>query len=244
MSRSIVYWAHLPQHTDITKEGYVGVSRKNLSKREQQHRRVSVKGNNVFHKAIRKYREDIVFDVVVIASFDICLKIEAALRPDIFIGWNMAKGGGSSLQPVNKAPLSPETKKKISEDHKANAQFYADQARRVHTGRKRSDETKRKISSSLTGRTLSDNTRKLISENRTPPKKWEHPNSDIKMWAVADELFALWVNNDKCGRQRLAELFGVGKYAVTAIQKCFREGWNPLDDSDWQHFKSNYKEIK
>ena len=53
---AIIYWAHLPEHTDISTEGYVGVSINSLKQRKSEHIRDSKKGSTyIFHKAIRKY---------------------------------------------------------------------------------------------------------------------------------------------------------------------------------------------
>lgn len=239
----LVYWAHLPEHKDILKEGYVGVTKNTLSKREAQHRLAAKTGDFIFHKAIRKYGKKIIFSVVLISSMDRCLSVEKGLRPNPYIGWNMAAGGNTPTYTPPRKPLSEDVKRKISENHLNKREFFAEQARRVHTGRKRSEETKRKISEALTGRQVSATTRQNIKDSLPDRHKWESPQADKSVWAKADYLFNVWLLNGKCGRKKLSQITEFTFYQLTVIQKNFREGWNPLEDPEWHKFKQTYKEI-
>lgn len=238
----LVYWAHLPEHRDILKEGYVGVTKNTLSKREAQHRLAAKTGDFIFHKAIRKYGESIVFSVVLISSMDRCLSVEKGLRPNPYTGWNMAAGGNTPTYTSPRKPLSEDVKRKISESQSNNRDFFAEQARRVHTGRKRSAATRKKISTSLTGRKHSEDSKRKMSERRSERLMWESSNSDKMLWLQADVLFDVWLSNGKCGRKTLASLTNFTIYQLTVIQKNFRDGWNPLEDVDWINFKQTHKE--
>ena len=111
---SVVYWIHLPEHTDMFTQGYIGVSN-NTKKRWADHKYSSE--NPHLLKAIKKYGWDnIIKEVVLIADKAYCLLMETKLRSEDKIGWNIVKGGG--MPPLNKwnlgKHLSDATKLKIS----------------------------------------------------------------------------------------------------------------------------------
>jgi hypothetical protein len=94
---SIVYWIHRPIHTDITKQGYVGITSQKARTRWVDHKGASrrdVKGKcDVLANAIRKY-PDIIYEIVLVANTrEYCERIENLLRPRNKIGWNIARGG-------------------------------------------------------------------------------------------------------------------------------------------------------
>ena len=89
---SVVYWIHLPEHTDIFSQGYVGVS-KNIKRRFACHQQRSE--NQHLLKAIKKYGWDsLIKTIVLVAEKAYCLTIELQLRPNDKTGWNIVKGGG------------------------------------------------------------------------------------------------------------------------------------------------------
>ena len=87
-----VYWIRLPEHTDVSTEGYVGIT-KNLKERIRSHKKNRRK--TVLTSAAKKYSwESFVVDVVYEnLSLQEALSTEAALRPDQRIGWNCQRGG-------------------------------------------------------------------------------------------------------------------------------------------------------
>jgi hypothetical protein len=89
-----VYWIREKSHTDLTSQGYVGVSSK-VEKRFASHKGMW-SGTNVHLKnAIKKYGWDnLQKEVLLIAEKDYCLEIEKKLRPADKIGWNLVMGGG------------------------------------------------------------------------------------------------------------------------------------------------------
>lgn len=113
-----VYWIRHPDHTDMTRQGYIGVSVDHLV-RWKDHK--NYPSNIHLKNAINKYGWDnLIREVLLIADVDYCLMIEASLRPDKNIGWNLAAGGGKP--PVTRwnlgKTLSDETKEKISRNRK------------------------------------------------------------------------------------------------------------------------------
>ena len=99
-------------------QGYIGVS-KDLKKRWNDHAKRT--GNLHLKRAIKKYGWDnLVKEIILVADEAYCLMIEAKLRVEDKIGWNIVKGGG--MPPLTKwnlgKHLSNETKKKISNNRK------------------------------------------------------------------------------------------------------------------------------
>jgi group I intron endonuclease len=95
---SCVYWVHRPEHTDILRQGYVGIS-KRFERRIWEHLKLTQ--NRYLKNAINKYGWDnLVKEKVLIGKEDYCLEIEAKLRPADKIGWNLVKGGNKP--PINR----------------------------------------------------------------------------------------------------------------------------------------------
>lgn len=92
-----VYWIRAAHQSDITSEGYVGVS-KNANKRWLYgHKWAHAKGrhdNPRLSNAIAKHGWDsLIKTVVVVAEEAYCYELESKLRPAEEIGWNLATGG-------------------------------------------------------------------------------------------------------------------------------------------------------
>lgn len=107
-----VYWLHLKKHTDILKEGYVGITL-DIDRRISQYKRIlnnKAKENYHITKAIAKYGWDnIIVDIIEEnVTIEKALLKEKELRPLPDIGWNTLVGGG------NGGTHSKETKNKIS----------------------------------------------------------------------------------------------------------------------------------
>ena len=93
-----VYWIRCSDHTDMTSQGYIGVS-KNAQKRFKQH--LEKKHNPHLVNAIHKYGWDnLVKEQILIAEEDYCYDIEGKLRPTTNMGWNIAVGGGVPPTPL------------------------------------------------------------------------------------------------------------------------------------------------
>lgn len=90
-----VYWIHLPEHTNLAIEGYVGIA-KNFEQRMFAHKSCAKTGKEqTLYKAIRKHGWDnLIKEIILIADNNYCLEIEKKLRPKERIGWNIACGGG------------------------------------------------------------------------------------------------------------------------------------------------------
>lgn len=92
-----VYWIRATHHSDVTSEGYVGVSRNANKRWAYGHKWAHAKGrheNPRLSNAITKHGWDsLVKTVLVIADESYCYELEQKLRPTEGIGWNLAVGG-------------------------------------------------------------------------------------------------------------------------------------------------------
>lgn len=185
-----VYWIKHVSHTDVTCEGYVGVS-SNTKKRFGAHKRTTE--NAHLTHAINKYGWDnLEKTILVVSDKAYCFDLERKLRPENKIGWNIAAGGGNP--PVTRwnqgKRLSDETRKKISA---AVTTAMQDPVRReMNRGRQLgntyrrgvalSTETIKKISASKMGQVSSRKGTKLSKEQRDNMKEvarachWECPH--------------------------------------------------------------------
>lgn len=90
----LVYWIHLPEHTDYNLQGYIGIT-KNLSKRLATHKRKAP--NPHFRYSISKYGWSGLIKEILVEGLDLeaAELVEELLRPNNKLGWNTNKGGKS-----------------------------------------------------------------------------------------------------------------------------------------------------
>jgi hypothetical protein len=132
-----VYWIHLPEHKDISSEGYVGVTSYSLEFRFDRHLNNTMNERKVCYRleeSLRVYgRHGVIVQKTLEGSAEYCLAVEAKLRPSPNIGWNLCMGGRKTSLGLRR---SEATKAKI------NA---------AKVGRPRSFETRAKLSIRLMG---------------------------------------------------------------------------------------------
>lgn len=91
-----VYWIHLPEHTDMFKSGYIGITTKTYQKRFKGHQYSVAEGSTLkVHNAMRKYADRIVVSKVCDGDLEFCLFVEQELRPSAQMPgvWNIGSGG-------------------------------------------------------------------------------------------------------------------------------------------------------
>lgn len=202
-----VYWIHTFDHSDITREGYIGVSKK-VDRRLKYHTTMleaNLHENVHLSRAFLKY-EDLKYDVLLEAPEQYCYEIEFLLRPTYNIGWNIAPGG-------NKPPPSKKGRgqgRKLSEEHKKSIAkssyfnvFNKSEERKTLTsktmkGVPKSQEQKKKQSESMKG--------KLVGEKNS----------------MANPINRLKVSQSKLGTISLY------KNGVRKMAKPNSEKWNSL----------------
>lgn len=98
---AFVYWIRHRDHTDILTEGYIGITNRSVSYRLKEHYRIvrSIDAPNdnvtvsIVHKAMYKYKDDIIVDTICECDHDYALWLENKIRPLPNIGWNISVGG-------------------------------------------------------------------------------------------------------------------------------------------------------
>ena len=127
METYVVYWAYKAGMTDITTQGYVGIS-KDFDGRRYAHKKAA-NGDKpgAFYCWIRKHGFDAVqWDILAEdVSLDEALSLERELRPKHSIGWNNQRGGEIGVEPewyddpenaeAHSAATSEATKRAIAE---------------------------------------------------------------------------------------------------------------------------------
>ena len=125
-SKSCVYWIHLPEHTDIFSQGYVGVAAKGVEHRFKEHQSRARNGSNFhIHNAIRKYSDLLIVDTVLMADMEYCYQMEAKLRPLPYTGYNISIGGVCSGLGRR---LTDDAKQRLSDNAKARGQTVSKEA--------------------------------------------------------------------------------------------------------------------
>lgn len=111
MEQTGIYWIRHKNHTDLSREGYIGVT-KNLKERLRHHFKNATGGyhsDKILSKAIVKYgKENIEASLIVISNESYCYDLEKKLRPKGFIGWNMREGGYHTPNPFPKGSKVPQ----------------------------------------------------------------------------------------------------------------------------------------
>ena len=210
-----VYWIRCKDHIDMTRQGYIGVS-KNFNIRFTQHSKCTQ--NQHFKFAIQKYGWDnLVKTQILIAEKDYCLDIERKLRPVDNIGWNITAGGGKPPSAIgnkyklgipawNKGiPLSSETKEKLSKAHLGQSAWNKGKKSDTpawNKGITQSDETKAKISLRKKGVKLSDKTKAKMSAARMGKSPYQMTDEIRAKISVALKGIVPWNKGIKSEEQK------------------------------------------
>jgi hypothetical protein len=108
-----VYWIRAAHHSDVTLDGYVGVSKNAKTRWLYGHQWAHRKGRHEHPRlanAISKHGwGNLVKTVLVVAEENYCYDLERKLRPTDGIGWNLITGGGKPpvTQPRGEDYVSP-----------------------------------------------------------------------------------------------------------------------------------------
>jgi len=99
-----VYWIKSSEHQDPFKEGYVGITSKQVEERFKEHKH----NNKNKHLKNRCRKEDVeIVKLVGNLNENEAKKIETEYRPSENIGWNINKGG--DIPPSRKGKVSPKS---------------------------------------------------------------------------------------------------------------------------------------
>ena len=192
-----VYWIHREQDTDITQNGYIGISC-NVKSRLLEHKR---SGNQHLTNAFNKYK-DIRLSILLQGTKEYCSFIEEKLRPNQNIGWNIEKGGGIPPSWFGKKrvskPRSEETKQKISNTmkgrvltatHLANLKQPKTETHKFNLKKPKKDSTNIALSNKLRSKTylISTKTESFLITN-------------LKQWCKDNDLCSVQIHKLKSGK--------------------------------------------
>lgn len=219
-----VYWIHLPEHTDMFSEGYIGITSHTAERRFKSHVKESKRSSRKkyrIHNAIAKYMESIIVETLVICSMEYATELEQKLRPLPKIGWNTL-AGGQNVKLLRDAKTnmnhSEESKKKMSEIHK---RLWTDNPER--------------LSKRLDGRKSLE---RPLDENGQPVDFWNKKYNRLRYeprWLDSDKFYEYFKNNVS-SVPSLIKHFGLleeDRYWVTKMIRYFLGGWNPSEDKLW-----------
>lgn len=268
---AIVYWVCLPNHSDMFKEGYIGISNKSLVDRKRNHISHAKDQNRskyAFQNAILKYGEQLIWKVILESDFEYCKDMERKLRPEPQIGWNISVGGNV---PGYGRVVTDEERKKQSERNsgEGNPFFgkkHSEESKRkqseVKQGKDMGEAFKKKMSEIVRGkpRNLSEDQRKVLSERRKTfeytdeirkaisdglkaviPTKWESRRANKDVWAKSLSLYDYYVRNPTHGSRLMASNVGLTFTQVGSILREFRNGWNPCEDDKYLSWLHAYE---
>lgn len=161
---AVIYWIHLPEHTDPLTEGYLGVS-KNFEIRMRGHltdiQRSKHKNPHLVH-AVQKYGWDnLIKDIIFEGEEAYCYEVEEQMRPKKNTGWNIAPGG-------HRGPGWTKGKKKSTESIEKRKLALAPQveASRIERLRKRELRLKKREEVRLEKQRLAEEKRKLRQQRK------------------------------------------------------------------------------
>lgn len=222
---AFVYWIHLAEHTDISKDGYIGFTSRTVDQRFTQHKQSMTEtklSHYVLYRAMKKYGKRLVVTTLVEGSPDYCLEVEGRLRPLPSTGWNMSCGGVAARLGC---AHNEETCAKIS---------------KAQTGRVITEAHRAAISSGNMGRVHSEGTRlkqsiaakkRAIREKEEGSQKWIRPTANKDVWEHAIFLYNVFHENNNCGCVKLCELSGMfDKVKLRGMHSDFKAGWCPSND--------------
>jgi hypothetical protein len=191
-----VYWIRCADHNDITKQGYVGIS-KNTTVRWNHHSKKK-ENQHLANAANLHGWDNLVKEIVVVSTRDYCLELETKLRPASKIGWNIAAGGGNPPPDFGvkfqkghvgwrRGIVTPDdVRKKISASltgrPNRNKGTFVKGMTPWNQGKNMSDETKAKVSKAKKGSKLSAETCAKMSASRmgkTPYKMTDEIKAKI-----------------------------------------------------------------
>lgn len=101
---AFVYWVHYPEHTDILKEGYIGVTKNTPTARFKQHLKAAKVANKKgcylsrFKRVLLKHEKELVVTTLLEGDYAYVLDVERKLRPSTNIGWNNHIGGAVNFE--------------------------------------------------------------------------------------------------------------------------------------------------
>ena len=222
-----VYWIHLPEHTDMFSEGYIGFTSKTTEERYKFHlyKMRANKDNLPLYNAMRKYLERVVVETLCICEDAYGLWLENRLRPLPNTGWNSAAGGDTPHnkgRKYNRRPPSCSTKAKLSA---ASLSWWkAHGKEHTFVG----PPAPKKVPKDCL----------LEYMKNCPREPWLRPTANVLIWYNADALYEAYLVNGAVGRF----LPSGERFNGKTITRWFEDGWRPKEDPSWTEWKERRRQ--
>lgn len=213
--RCWVYWLHLEHHTDISSEGYIGITTLGVSERYVRHKSAaySRKRKSRINHCIRKYGDAIKVRTLLEGSVEYCQLVEATLRPRELIGWNLAIGGAATRAG---AKNSPEHIRKAADANRGIKRT----AEQVESNRQ-------------------NGLRQMTFEH-----PWQHPYTNKSAWADASRVYEWYKLHPRDGRRTIGKALNMLPDSIMHLLIKIKKGWIPFKDAVYMSWLSEYNQIK
>jgi len=222
-SACFVYWIYRKSDTDLTSQGYIGISN-NPASRFKSHKKkaASLKSSNKNHRlynSLNKY-DDFKFEVLLKSTREYCLEVEKLLRPLPNIGLNHAAGG--KYTPGCK-DVGLATREKLRE---AAIKAYQD-----------NPELSKVCGGTNKGRIRTPTQRKKLSESHKGiGVGYENPTADKSVWKLATEMHKTFHSGINKTYYAMSKHFNLKVYQTKSIFNLIKTGWNPLKDNNYLEY--------
>ncbi len=262
LKEAVIYWIHLPEHTDIKYDGYVGVTQ-NLEQRLHCHYRdIKNKKHKNQHlvNAVGKYGWDnLIKEVWLSGAETFCYEYETVIRPHRGIGWNIAPGGHKGpgwvlgkkrdsgwleQQRKKRAPLLEQ--KRLLRLEEKNKKL---EARRAKKEEKQKIELARKLALEERRRVK----KVLLEQKKLKRESLEHKRRKTGFYKIDNKIRpicpvcnknprapAYYRNSKRYYRSRCSQCIAKNKQAKPPSPKWRNNGYKKKTTCDLCGFKSTY----
>jgi len=246
-----LYWLRHKDHTDVTSQGYVGITGRSLRTRMTQHAVSAEDGVDYpVYNAIRKHGKDIIVDVLCIGSGEYILDLEHKLRPDIHIGWNLDTGGIGTNSKTMKYLWSTDRAEEWREERVNRYKDNPDSIKPLQEGAKAFLENggleffRKKTQEQWDNpetRALREEANKRAGQSKSEHYKrvgkWLSSKTTHYVWENAKTLYDIFLEDTDVSRGQFAKKTGYTQNEIDCIhRKYFKKGWNPYEDQKWIDF--------
>lgn len=223
-----MYWIHLPGvHTDITTQGYVGITTRSVAARYSCHKSHAKSGKKTrLYDAMRKYGDSVEVETVLVGTLAYCRDLEHKLRSTKDLAWNTGIGGE---KPTVGYRHSDETKRAIGLASKRITQGVL---------------TRLKIGAAHKGKVVSQETkdRQSVAAKARSKYPWINPAANKLVWAGAENIAEYVTANPTKGVYLVGKHFSLPQDSVSKIVANVKSGWNPYTDEAYQLWLTQHKQ--
>ena len=238
-----VYWIHLPEHTDVFTQGYVGFTSATVERRVKEHVYLAKKKPKrtscarLYHSINKHGIDKFIVETLCVCDKEYGLWLENKLRPEERIGLNIAVGGSAPMLGRKRDPAATEQ----GAAKRRGAKLPKEHCENISKGRKglvHSELHRKRISETLTGRKIP---KEVLEKRSATIRLFKHHNSHPCVWILAEQVFTVWVKGEM-GCRKIARLFDTTHQRLFSMLSAFKSGWNPSEDQEYLAWREAYLE--